>query len=342
MKNWCWLRLDRGTTDDHWKQTFARMRAAGVHAILPEVFNNHAAWWHSEHLPVAEPLLERLIPLAHEAGLEIHAWMHTMACNIPQIYQNHADWYDVNGKGESAADKPAYVDYYKFLCPSQPQVHEFLQRRVAELAAFDELDGIHLDYIRFPDVILAAALQPAYNIVQDREYPEYDYCYCQTCREAFRAESGIAINDLEDPSTSAEWRQFRCDRITSLVNDRLVPVGRKAGKNMTAAVFPNWQNVRQEWHVWHVDAVLPMLYQSFYNEPVSWIGAQCRAGMERMQQKGASKPLYSGVFVPALDPAQLREAIEGSVDAGASGVALFDLGSMTDAHWQAFTDTVSS
>lgn len=341
MKNWCWLRLDRGTTDDHWKQTFARMRAAGVHAILPEVFNNHEAWWASQHLPVAEAVLERLIPLAHEADLEIHAWMHTMACNIPDYYNNHPDWYDVNGNGESAADKPAYVDYYKFLCPSQPQVHEFLQRRVQELAAFADLDGIHLDYIRFPDVILAEALQPTYNIVQDREYPEYDYCYCQVCREAFQAESGIDVGELEDPATNEAWRQFRCDRITRLVNDILAPVGRSAGKTMTAAVFPNWQHVRQAWHVWQVDAVLPMLYQSFYNEQVAWIGAQCRAGIERMAQNGVSKPLYSGVFVPALDPTQLREAIEVSRAAGAAGISLFDLGSMTDEHWQAFAETAN-
>ena len=71
MKNWCWLRLERGMGDQHWKATFERMREAGVDAILPEVFDNHAAWWASKHLPVAEPLLERLIPLAHEAGLEI-------------------------------------------------------------------------------------------------------------------------------------------------------------------------------------------------------------------------------------------------------------------------------
>ena len=336
MKNWCWLRLDRNTTDDHWRKTFQDMRAAGVHAILPEVFNNHAAWWASAHLPVAEPLLERLLPLAHAADLEIHAWMHTMACNIPAIYENHADWYDVSGTGQSAASQPPYVGYYKFLCPSRPEVHEFLQRRVAELAAFDGLDGIHLDYIRFPDVILAEALQPTYNIVQDREYPEYDYCYCDVCREAFGAESGIDINAVDDPAASQEWRQFRYDRITRLVNEILVPIGHNAGKQMTAAVFPNWQHVRQQWHLWQVDAVLPMLYQSFYNEDIPWVGAQVEAGIRHMQEKGRHKPLYSGVFVPALDPAQLREAIEVSRRAGADGVSLFDLGSMTDAHWEVF------
>jgi uncharacterized lipoprotein YddW (UPF0748 family) len=336
MKNWCWLRLERGMGDEHWKATFERLRGAGVDAILPEVFDNHAAWWASTHLPVAEALLERLIPLAHEAGLEIHAWMHTMACNIPEVFEAHADWYDVNGRGESAAVKPAYVDYYKFLCPSRPEVHQFLRRRVTELAALDELDGIHLDYIRFPDVILAAALQPKYGIVQDREYPEYDYCYCDVCRETFGDESGIDVTTLVDPAASHEWRQFRYDRITRLVNDILVPVGRAAHKQMTVAVFPNWEHVRQQWHMWRVDAVLPMLYQSFYGEDIAWVGAQCEAGIARMQQEGHSTPLYSGLFIPALDPGQLREAIHVSRAAGAGGVSLFDHGSMSDAHWEAF------
>jgi hypothetical protein len=34
-----------------------------------------------------------------------------------------------------------------------------------------------LDYVRYPDVILGADLQPKYNIVQDTELPEYDYGY---------------------------------------------------------------------------------------------------------------------------------------------------------------------
>ncbi|HJP30685.1 MAG TPA: family 10 glycosylhydrolase [Candidatus Latescibacteria bacterium] len=337
MKNWCWFGPMPDNTEEDWKRIFEGMRASGVHAILPEVFNGHVAWWASDHLPVTEVLLERLIPLAHAADLEIHAWMHTMTCNIPEIHESHPEWYGVNGRGESTAVKPPYVGYYRFLCPSRPEVHQFLRRRVGELAAMDGLAGIHLDYIRFPDVILAEALQPKYGIVQDREYPEYDYCYCEVCREGFRHETGIDVSGLDDPAQNDEWRQFRCDRITDLVNDVLVPVGRAAGKQMTAAVFPNWRHVRQQWHRWQVDGVLPMLYQSFYGEDIAWIGSHCQAGLSRMQETGVTKPLYSGLFVPALDPGDLRQAIEVSGASGASGVSLFALGSMSDAHWEAFS-----
>lgn len=333
LKHWTWIGMDLDATDDDWRQRLDRIRAAGIDAILPEVVTNSGAAFASDHLPVRGRWLERLLPLARKAGLEVHAWMHTMPCNIPDVYQRHPEWYAVNGCAESTADKPPYVDYYRFLCPSRPEVHEFVARRVHELAAFDELTGIHLDYIRLPDVILASALQPQYGLVQDREYPQFDYCYCAVCRERFKEQTGADPLDREDPSQDAAWRQFRQDRISHIVRNVLAPIARQAGKQVTAAVFPNWQHVRQEWHTWDLDAVLPMLYHSFYHEDVDWIGAQCRAGAERLPR---GIPLYSGVFVPALQPDELVQAVRASLAGGARGVSLFAAGSLTEAHWSAF------
>ncbi len=325
--------MDPNTSDDEWRRLLARLRQSGIQAILPEVVTNSAAAYASEHLPVRGPWLEQLLPLAAAAGLEVHAWMHAMPCNIPAVYQHHPDWYAVNGCGESTADKPPYVSYYRFLCPSRPEVQEFVGRRVRELAAYSELTGIHLDYIRFPDVILASALQPRYGLVQDREYPQFDYCYCEVCRRMFRDQTGVDPVALEDPAQDASWRQFRCDRISHMVREVLAPVARQAGKRVTAAVFPNWWHVRQEWHTWDLDGVMPMLYHSFYNEDLDWIGSRCREGVERLP---AAVPLYSGLFVPALQPDQLAPAVRASMAGGARGVSLFASGSMSDAHWDAF------
>lgn len=332
-KNWIWVNTDPETTDDEWRRRFDDLRAAGFDAILPEVFNNHMAYWASEHLPVGAAWLERLIPLAHGAGLQVHAWSHIMTCNVPAIMEDHPDWYDVSRKGESTRDKPPYVGYYRFLCPSRPGVQQFLQQRMRELGAIEGLDGIHLDYIRFPDVILAEALQPKYDLKQDRELPEYDFCYCDLCRGGFKEAHGIdPLTDLADPSHSEAWVQYRCDLITRLVNEDLAPLGRQAGKQMTAAVFPNWRHVRQEWHKWKVDAVLPMLYNGFYNEDLGWIGRQCAEGIERMQQVGVSKPLYSGLFLPDVPPELLEEAVDVSLAGGAGGISLFALGGVKPGH----------
>lgn len=334
-KNWIWLGPDPDLSDDDWRRRLDELKKAGIDAILPEVFNNSKAFWASEHLPVVAPALERLIPLAHAAGIEVHAWSHIMTCNIPDVMEDHPDWYDVSRKGESTRDKPPYVGYYRFMCPSRLGVQQFLQTRMKELARIEGLDGIHLDYIRFPDVILAEALQPNYDLVQDSEFPEYDFCYCDLCREGFREQHGIdPLTDLEDAPASEAWFQYRCDLISRLVNEDLAPIGREAGKQMTAAVFPNWRHVRQEWHKWELDAVLPMLYNGFYNEGLDWIGEHCAAGIARMQEVGVSKPLYSGLYLPDVPPEQLQQAFDVSMQAGAAGVSLFSQGSLQEGHLQ--------
>lgn len=328
--NWIWLRPQTGLPDDDWKKTFDTIAENGIEAVLPQIFNGTTALFDLPGFTVEEPLLERLIPLAHAAGLQIHAWMWSMPCNNQEIIAKHPDWYAVNGKGEPAHEKPAYVDYYKFLDPCHPEVQEFLQTRVRTLAKIEDLDGIHLDYIRLPDVILAEGLQPKYNLVQDREYPEFDYSYSTHCREQFMAQSGIDPMTLENPSENEEWRQFRYDSVTNLVNGKLVPVAKEYGKTITAAVFPNWESVRQQWHKWDLDAFLPMLYQGFYNADINWIKEETEKGLQRLNH---TKPICSGLFIPHLNPEELGQAMAVAKEGGAKGVSIFAYSSMTPEHW---------
>lgn len=337
QKNWIWIHPGTQRSEDDWKRIFAQMKEAGIDAVLPQVYaGNEALFEHPNPLVKTEKrVLEMLIPLAHEAGLEIHAWMWTMINNNPRVIEQHPDWYAVSGKGEPAHLKPAYVPYYRFMCSRREGVQEFVRGNVEALARFDELDGVHLDYVRLPDVILAKGLWSKYDIVQDREYPQYDYCYCEVCRRLFKEQSGIdPLTDLEDPAADEAWRQFRYDGITNLVNGRLVPTAKKYGKQITAAVFPNWEYVRQQWHTWNLDAFLPMLYHSFYEEDIDWIGEEVTAAYERLRSSDNPKPVYAGLFLPALSPEELPQAVASGMEAGAKGVSLFSYNSMEEAHWE--------
>lgn len=336
-KFWAWIATDTNPSEDEWKRRFAEMRAAGITAVLPQVYQGRHAFFASKHLPVKEHWLEKLLPLAKAEGLEFHAWIWMMPCNIPEINEKHPEWFVVNGKGESAVEKPAYVGYYKFMCPSRPEVHAFVQKTLNELGQYSEIDGIHFDYIRYPDVILPDTLQPNYNIVQDREYPEYDYCYCDVCREAFKAQTGIDPFTLADPSENDAWRQFRYDRVTTMVNEKFIPVVRKHGKMATAAVFPNWEHVRQQWSRWHLDAVLPMLYHGFYNGDIDWIEKYTRKGVNSLPE---NIPLYSGLFVPHISPEAVSEALGAARSGGAKGISIFRAASMTADHWAALQKAI--
>ncbi|HST12042.1 MAG TPA: family 10 glycosylhydrolase, partial [Terriglobales bacterium] len=265
-KNWVWVTLNPDRSAEEWKRLFATMRESGVRAILPEIYDGRNAYFQSRHLPMKTDLLGRILPLARAADLEVHAWMWSMPCMVPEIIQKHPDWYNVNAKGESAVDKPAYVDYYKFLDPGRPEVREWVQTTVKELAAIPDLTGVHLDYIRHPDAILPKGLWSKYNIVQDKVYPPYDYGYSAYERDQFKKKFGvdpitIGNGQVKDPVLVEAWLKFRLGMLVDLVNDHLVPAAHAKGKIITAAVFPGpsraREMVRQDWSRFQLDAFLP-------------------------------------------------------------------------------------
>ncbi len=291
----------------------------------------------------------RIGRLAHRAGLELHAWIPTLV-QAP-VSGIDSSWYGVNGRGESAYDKPPFVEYYRFLCPGREEVYHYLRRMYQAVAAVPEVDGIHLDYIRFPDVILAPGLWNKYGLVMDREYPDYDYCYCGHCVAGYQALSGIDIRSVDDPSQVPAWKQYRYNLVTKLVN-RLAADVHAAGKPISAAVFPGpgsiaREIVRQEWDRWELDAFYPMHYNDFYLKGPEWVGEVTREGVTALAGKA---PLYSGLFIcpdpegkataadpenHGLLPSELSPAIAASLENGAAGICLFTPERMTPAHWDA-------
>ncbi len=296
----------------------------------------------------------RVGAIAKSAELEFHAWIPAMVQGREGLVDYK--YYGINGLGESAWDKPAYVDYYKFLCPNYDEVHEFLSAMYGAVADVPEVDGIHLDYIRFPDVILARGLWEKYDLVMDREYPQFDYCYCDKCVSDFLDKTGIDILSVEDPSSVEEWKQFRYDLITDLVNELAAMVHSK-NKIITAAVFPGPGSVakkivRQEWDKWNLDAFYPMNYNDFYLEDTEWIGEVCKEAVESINNR---KPVYSGLFIcpdpdnkenaadpenHGLIPSEIDDAILESINNGAAGICLFTPGRMTDKGWKVFKSTL--
>lgn len=305
-KNWIWTGVDSGVSPDQQKRRFEKLREAGIHAVLfsgvdPAVF-----------------------ALAKEQGLETHAWTWTLCRGDRKLLEEHPDWYGVSRKGDSTATKPPYVGYYHFLCPSHEEVQDHLTRLFSDLASTANLDGVHLDYVRYPDVILPVALWKQYNLVQNEELPEFDFCYCRVCRAAFKKQAGVDPLELSNPPADAAWRQFRYDSVTRLVN-RIAAAAHEKRKLVTAAVFPSpsiaRKLVRQDWPRWDLDAVLPMTYHSFYNEPIGWIEKAVREGVSALPP---GRPLHAGLYLPDLKTEeQFDEAVRAALAGGAAGVALF-------------------
>lgn len=320
LMNWAWLAESKDSTLDDWERVFLLMKQHGVDGGLV----------------LAKPeTIKLLSPLARRIGIKLHNWIITLRCTDDEVKTAHLEWFMVNRKGISCLEKPPYVADYTWLCPSRKEVQAYLQSWVESLCALRGLSGIHLDYIRYPDVILPAGIQPKYNLVQDREFPEFDYCYCEVCRQLFQAKTGRDPLEIEDPSQDEAWLKFRYDSVSSLVN-RLAEVAHKNKKMLTAAVFPSpsiaRKLVRQDWPSWNLDAFFPMMYHEYYLQGIDWIGLVTGEGKEALSGKAR---LYSGLFVEWLPPQKLSEAVRLAIKNGASGITLFMGTSMTQEQWKA-------
>jgi len=285
--------------------------------------------------------------IAKDLDLAFYALLPAMIQHKNSKLDQHL--YMVNGLGQSTFDQPSFPNNH-FVCPSRPAIYTYLEDMYAKIVDLPEVDGIQLDVIRFPDVILAPALWEKYQLTMDKEYPKYDYCYCDQCTSDFKKETGIDITKVKDPSELAEWKQFRYDLITNIVN-KLAAMVHAKNKKITAAVFPGPHSiakkiVRQEWHKWNVDAFYPMNYNDFYLEDTKWIGDVCKEAVDAVE---GSKAIYSGLFICpnpenkvnekdpeyfGLSPEELSGAIQASISNGASGICLFTSGRMTNAHWE--------
>ncbi|WPU92680.1 family 10 glycosylhydrolase [Mucilaginibacter sabulilitoris] len=304
MKNWIWINPNLKDTDDDLNTNYTAYKTAGITGIF---FENDS---------------ERHFRAAKAHGIEAHRWIWTF--NRAEMIGEHPEWYSKNRNGDSCADKPPYVKYYRWLCPSRPEVENYLKDIVDKTLEKDYVDGIHLDYVRYSDVVLPVNLWDKYKIEQTKELPEYDYCYCEVCQAKFKEQYGQDIKEIQYPEASLSWRLFRYGNIIRVVNS-ISAVAHQHKKAITAAVFPTPEvarrNVRQDWTNFKLDGVCPMIYHGFYKEGVKWIGDAVAEGIHFLDGKF---PLYAGLYLSDFkNDDEVRSGIQYALQNGASGISFF-------------------
>jgi uncharacterized lipoprotein YddW (UPF0748 family) len=306
----------------------------GFNALFVQVRGRGDAFYSSRLVPRSELLrgqpadfdpLARLLARAHERGLQVHAWVNVLLCahfGLPlppgHVALRHPDWLMVPRDAAAAAlalprpELPALIERHRqpgeveglYLSPSAPGAAAHLEQVVSELVRGYAVDGLHLDFIRYPG-------------------PEYDWS--RPALEAFRAARGggdlLAGPDLD----SEGWGTYRRTALDALVL-RVSAAARQAhpGLLVSAAVVPDQAQALyhkfQAWPSWmarrFVDAVCPMAYT-----PDTRI---FRAQVEQARARlGASVPMWAGVGAWRLPLDSVLEKVRAAREAGASGVVLF-------------------
>ncbi len=212
-----------------------------------------------------------LLLRAHEAGIAVHAWVNVFyvwsnpgAAPPPDhIVRRHPDWLITGPDGIRVDAYPVNawsgegVEGY-FVAPGHPAARAFTVRVIEEIKNTYSVDGIHLDYIRYPGAGFGYGPEGRKNFML---FWGVDPLELSTNRGPLVEAAGAGGLALLD-SLIVEERSNEVDSLViavkSLVGD--LP--------LSAAVFPDPQAARvdkgQDWVKWahrgYVDFVVPMAY----------------------------------------------------------------------------------
>lgn len=147
-----------------------RCRKAGINTVIFQVRGQADAFYRSTLEPWSDLLsgelgkdpgwdpLEFAVTAAHLRGIELHAWVNVFpawkaAAQPPppttplHPLLAHPEWIVRDAAGLPMNPKEGYISF----SPASPGVRAHVQAVVAEIAGTYDIDGIHLDYIRYPD-----------------------------------------------------------------------------------------------------------------------------------------------------------------------------------------------
>lgn len=333
-------------------------REHGFNTLLVQVRGRGDAYYRGALEPVPPDLLRQpgtfdplasVLEQAHAAGLRVHAWVNvnlvSSAADLPvareHLIYRHPDWLMVPRDIAQALaavppESPAYVGKLArwtraqsaeveglYASPILPAAAAHVEAIVRDLTRRYALDGIHLDYARYPSDRFdysRAAIREFRAHVRPRLEPAM-----RRLLDAREADDLFAYPDgLPD-----DWRGFRVARMTSLVARLSAAVkNERPAAMVTVATAPDigeaYERKFQDWGAWLarglVDGVCPMAYTV---EPALF-AEQIAAAREA----AGPRAVWAGIGAWRLTARDTIENIRTARRLGASGVVLFSYDSL--------------
>ncbi|MCB1101447.1 MAG: family 10 glycosylhydrolase [Kiritimatiellae bacterium] len=314
---WCavWEHDGTGLYPGDWDRTCRMLADHGVTALFVNALWAGLAHYPSEFAPPSNTYkhygdqLAQAVKAARAHGLEVHLWMVCwMLDNAP------ADFVARQAKA-GALQQTADGKQKSWLNPASPAARSYQLSLIREAITRYDLDGIHLDYIRYPD---------------------RNSDYGPLTRRTFTADTGISParwpGDVQSGGpNAAAFDRWRCEQVSSFVREvRKLTRSLDPKLQLSAAVWGGYpdivHSIGQDWAEWiardWVDFVCPMNYADRLPAFTALLASQAQLPQARQKVR-------PGIGVTSgesrLTSDQVIEQILAVRRAGYSGFALFDL-----------------
>ena len=263
---------------------------------------------------------------AHKRNMTLHVWFESfyIGNKLPQedaynILAVRPTWGNRNKENNASNEPVAHISEHRgyFIDPANPEVVDFLTKLILEICARYNIDGVNLDYVRYPVSAKATS----------SNYAASNWGYTPYAREEFKKIYGI--DPVEISADSAMWNKwdiYRQDRITKYVAN-IKDVLKDRGVVLSAVIFPDYktslETKQQNWQRWssynYVDALTPLILTADYNLADNML--------DELRRKTSSRTkIYPGLFVGFMEgeSEDLLKQIHIIRNRNLEGVVLFD------------------
>lgn len=295
------------------RQVVADARAGGFNAVFVQVRKRGDAYYRGGLEPVAsdvasgfDPLAE-LVRTAHDtsagkARIQVHAWIvafniwnreTTLPTQADHPYRLHPDWLTSNRAGVRWDGSNYAFD------PGHPEVQEHTHRVAMDILTRYDVDGLHLDYIRY------AGREWGFNAQAVARF------------NRLKARTGVPTND------DTAWLQFRRDQVTGVVRRLYLDALRVRPRAMVSAATIAWapgitatsqfasssaySTVLQDWRGWMEEGILdlniPMAYFRQSERASDW-SAWSQFAKDHRYQRGVA--LGMGSYLNSMSNALVQ------------------------------------
>jgi uncharacterized lipoprotein YddW (UPF0748 family) len=336
-------------------QVVDESRRGRFNLLFVQVYGRGDAYYRSQFVPRSEALaetppdydpLDYVLTKGHAAGLQVHAWLNALyvwpypppyPLASQHVVNSHPDWLVADDEGRnltqySQAERVKDSSEGLYLDPANPLVRSYCLQVCKELAERYDVDGVHLDFIRYPGPHWGFNQGPVEAFIKRWGVdPRLLSVWVQNPLPELFIEKKLPRHLRWQYYYYSLWAEQKSGYITELVKAIQREVKSvNAEAVLSTAVFPDPQLAYylkgQDWPTWlsqgYVDLIVPMVYHGDYDRVL--------VQMAEAKRRAQGRAVFAGLGAWIKDPLDIQQEVEGLKAIGVDGFSYFSYQGMKE------------
>ena len=307
-------------------------RRGKFNLLFVQVHGRGDAYYCSQFVPRSEVLaetpstydpLDYVLQQGHTAGLQVHAWLNVfyvwpypppLPLSPQHVVNSHPEWLVVDEEGRTLTqygedERAAEPSEGLYLDPANPLVRDHFLQVCREVAESYDVDGIHLDFIRYPGSRWGFNQEPLEAFIRHWGVdPRLLSPWVRRPLPDRFIKRNIPLHLRWHYYYYSLWAEQKSRYVTNLVRDVHQEVKSTRPQTiLSAAVFPDPQVAYylkgQDWPTWmdqgYLDLVVPMAYHGDQHRVM--------AQMAEAKMRAQGGVVFAGLGAWIKNPDQIRQ-----------------------------------